>query len=163
MYLIFMLDFELGKVALLHSPLSSHHNRPCTCRGMFCSLLLVPLVVCAKSPSDLTLCVLFGVASSCNSLGSYRLNGRGSVLIDNTDQDKLGGDWCLQGHSGDQSSWAQQGMPPAALRGPPISKQGLTLAHPGPGLVNHGTSQSTSCSLLFFHPRENCCFKAFLG
>lgn len=103
-------------------------------------------------------CVLFGVAPLCNSLGSHCLNIRGSVLIDNADQDKLGSDWCFQGHPGDQSSGAQQGVP-AALSSPPTAKQGLTFAHPEPWLIKRGTSQSTSCSLLFLHPWQNCSFK----
>lgn len=125
-----MLDSELGNVLPPCRPLTSCSNRPHTCLRISCSLLCF-LWWSVQSPIDLTVRVPFGISPPCNSLGSLCLNVRGSVLIDNTGQDKLGSNWCLQGHSGDPSSQAGlgQGMP-AAPRGPPISECGSDAYSP---------------------------------
>lgn len=159
--LISVLDSELGNFLPPHSPLTSSSNKPHTCRWMSCSLVCF-LGWFVQSPSDLAVHVPFGISPPWNSQGSLCLNVRGSVLIDNTGQDKLGSNWCLQGHSGNPSSRSGAGAL-AALSGPPTNKWwGLTLAHPGLWLIKHDTLQSTSCSLLFLHPWQNCYLKALL-
>lgn len=123
-YLISVLDSELGNILPPHGPLTSCSNKPHTCHRMSCSPLCF-LGWFVQGPSDLAVHIPFGISSPCSSLGSPCLNGRGSVLIDSTGQDKLGSEWCLQGHSMDSSRPAGLGQGTLVLpESPPPTKGG---------------------------------------
>ena len=95
-------------LAFSQSPTFLSQNTWCLSPGALLPPLAL-LVVCTK-PLWLHGACPFSLSPPCGSPGSHCLNVRGSMLRDNTDQDKLGSDWCLQGHFGDRSSQAGQGQ-----------------------------------------------------